>query len=431
MKKLSVFTSFLARTVLSRTYTVLLLLIFLVATIASQMLPAFLGGTELLGSWWYQGLLILIIFNSVICGVVRAYVFKPHDVINGKPTFSIRVDNFNFGELTRALKAEGFTALPGSPYGWVGVKGKYGYWGSLVFHFSLGIVGFGIMINNLFGMSGGMAIPIGHSLFEEHVDYVGKVQEGKFFRESHAGFSVTLNSLDPRYSYGNKTFSSLEGNVTIRGVEGTLSRMIRPNQGLSYAGRNLMLGNFGVAPTLGVYLKGIQRQKSVVTLSAGSGTNGGPIYNDTVLLPNTPITAKIKVYPEGVFIGERLMSRTSLLKNPLMQLELFEDNYKLRDGILKVGEGLVLDNGLEVRFEGIKYYGFLKISYLPGLPILYFGLFLGLAGLGLTMLVDFRLVLIDTVAEGHCDVTGWAYHYKASFQRQVGLLLKNLNEREG
>lgn len=394
-------------------------------------------GFVLYRTWWFSGLIILIALNSAACSVKR--LFRVEE--GPGPYNRIRFVVAGGGDMEKTSKKlqklftkAGYRITGDAPFRWVASKGKTAIWGSVLFHVSFSIAGLGIILNNLFGMSGAMAIPVGHTVVEEHDAYVGKVWEGAFFGESHAGFSIYVDDLRPEFRYGNKTFSALEGHVLLKNKEGgSLSQPIRPNKGITFGGRKIMLGNFGAAPVISVHFNGTERWRSIITLAAGGKTGPPLTFYDTVELPQTPVLAKIRIYPEAESKSGQWLSRSLLLKNPVMELELWEGSNLLKKGFLKPGEALALPSGLVVKFEAVRYYGFFNVSFLPGLWVMYAGLFLGAGGLIVTLLSDYRVITVEKGSQNGQQVlvvSGWAYHYKNSLAGLIRNILHAFEYKE-
>lgn len=353
-KKLAGCMGHLAGVMLSRRNNVILLSIALFSLALGEISKAADIQVDIFRGWWFSACISLLILNSFLCSLRRFWMIYKEKAI--------------------------------------GHKSRIGRWGSLIFHISLGVLGLGILINDLFGMSGAMAIPVGHPVYEEHSFYLGRVKEGKLFDENHARFKLYLERLSPEYEYGNKTFSSLKGQVTIEeGGYRALTSSAGPNQIINHRGRKIMLGNFGVAPLISVHFDNKERLRTFVTLARGGGVQGQSLYfADSIAIPQTPVVAHIRVYPDSTYSGGQVSSRSLLLKNPVMELELKEDGFLLKKDLLEPGESLTLDNGLTVCFEDIEYYGFFTISYLPGLWIFYLGLLGIVLGLSLTVMFDYH-----------------------------------------
>jgi cytochrome c biogenesis protein len=307
--------------------------------------------------------------------------------------------------------------------------------GNLIFHFSL----IGVLIS--VGIGGGLSysgqrVLIEGETFVNNLAGYDSISPGTFFSEKQlTPFSVTLDKFNVIFDIRNQTNIGtpldFKANVTSKiGAEGKpTAGVIRVNEPLELPNANLYLTGNGYAPVI------------TVRDADGNVSFSGP----TAFLPQDKNYTSLGVYklPDakpkqfGMIsffypTAEELSTgaKTSIFPdpiNPLLTLNVYEGDLGLDGGVpknvysldiskmkqvaggksgvkgieLQKGETAKLPNGLgTVKFEGIKRFISMDISYNPGAGFILLFALLSLGGLVLSLLVPRRRVWVRKTADG-------------------------------
>ena len=164
-----------------------------------------LGFTHIYSTFYFRLLLGLLCLNLVVCSVQRfrgiyLKTFKPGlpgDSANIPQKVCRELEGNNFGlkqAVRKTLRTRGyFLKMEDNEGGWnfVGIKRRWGHWGSLITHLAFIILIFGALIGSFSGFKGFLIAAVGTTNPIQAVE----VQKGRVSEN----FSVRINSFEPRF----------------------------------------------------------------------------------------------------------------------------------------------------------------------------------------------------------------------------------------
>lgn len=408
---------------------------------AATQIPFFLEkgmDRAVFSSWWYNGLLLVLLLNTLVCSLLRLQKMdrkpsnNPGELMN-YPNYSLieskEADQLLFfvkDHLSRKrykiydLQFNCFLASKGNSY----------YWGSLIFHLSFLVILIGIILNNLFGFHGVLIVPARNIVQEDHKFYQN-IREGLFFDEQHEGFQIGLEDIDVSFNRGSSTASVLEAKVWL--MEGhrqiVAKQTVKPNYPVRYKGRRILLTGYGYSPyfTLEHNNKVIfDKYVNLMTLA----TNGQIEYKDSFTIPNSKIKVDIQLFPHATISSQgKLANVSNNLELPAVDVKVTQRNAKLFHGYAFMGQTIKLSNGMKLNFLGVKRYGWFDVAYNPGVYFLYGGFLLCILGLIFALFVTPKRILVSMGNTG-VEIAGCSKRYQQLFRDEFGGLLDLLGQEE-
>jgi cytochrome c biogenesis protein len=447
-----------------------------------------LGFFDVFGSWWFQGLLALLIFVLVACLLPRtAALFRQRRSISRPP----RVGRFpGSGRRTsmettlsgdeavaaarRALRGYQLSGVNEARQ-FIGEKGFARETGSLIFHWSFLVLIVGAALTVGFGFRGQAIIVEGERWTEDRANYT-YYAPGRFFADDdHRGFVIELDSFGVTYGLPNGGASDYVSHVKVfdqgRQVE---ERNIRVNDPLVYGGLKFYQASYGWAPVVRVS-KGAEvlYEGPVVSVNRGpGGSSEGTLrfrgegtaflldfYPDPILAPGKdgPEPANLSDVPGGS--AGRSVGSQKAFGFPVMVVRAFTGaigdapaNVFTLDtnGLQPAGGDLVVPadvalaaggqlksasiafQGLSVELLDLKRFTVLAVKADPGVPVV--GLAAALILLGLVpSLYAWRRRLWVHVIERDGEATlvelgGVAYQRKERFDEEFTTVALRLRE---
>jgi len=190
----------------------------------------------------------------------------------------------------------------------------------------------------------------------------------------------TVEEIVPEFWRDQLLFTRLEARLTLPGGEEASTRINRPLlwDPITY----LRLSGFGYAPRWELQdQSGQVRDTAFVKLNAFP-----PGQRDSFRLPGLPHRFYVEILPDLVRDEEgEPFSQTVNLRNPAVRLRVWRGRVDLGGGLVESGQGFEFE-GLFLTFPEIRYWGELRVVRDPGMPVLFAGFALALAGLLLKLL---------------------------------------------
>ncbi|HWI54454.1 MAG TPA: cytochrome c biogenesis protein ResB [Desulfobacteria bacterium] len=410
---------------------------------AATQIPFFLEkGIDkiVLSSWWFNGLLLLQVLNTLVCTLFRMEKIErkpggiPAELVKYHPNYC-RVETQNANNLLYFVKDhlsrkrykiydlhhERFLAYKGNSY----------YWGSILFHISFLIIVIGLILNNFFGFHGNLIVAARQIVNEDHVFYQN-IKEGVMFGEQHQHFQIGLEDINVSFDPGKNPASVLEAKVWLMESHRRLvaNETVKPNQPVRYKGRRILLTGFGYSPYFTLEHRGKEIFQQHINLMTTSGKSNQLEFKDTFTIPNSQIKVQVRLFPHATFAANgKLTTVTNNLELPAVEIRVTQRGKVLYAGNAFMGQTMKLSNGMKLNFQGVKRYGWFDVAYNPGVYFVYGGFILCLLGLIFALFVTPRRIWVSTSGNG-LEVAGCSKRYQQLFREEFNGFAALLSEEE-
>lgn len=425
----------------SRKLAVCLLAVTALIAVAAQI-PFFLKrglDKAIFSSWWYNGLLLFQLLNTLICSLFRL------EEINKKSPLALeklsKCSNYRFVEsndthrllyfIKDHLSRKGFKIHDVKQNCFMASKGDSYYLGSMIFHLSFMIILTGLILNNLLGFHGVMIIPERQIESEDHGFYQS-LKEGILFGDQHQHFQIGVESMSVSFDRGKSTPSVLEAKVWL--LEGhrqiVAKQMVKANQPVEYKKRRILLTGYGYSPYFTLEHNGREIFQSYVNLMTGSNKSGQIEYKDSFLIPNSKIKAEVHLYPNAkISSNGKLTNANNNLELPVVDVRVTQREKQLYSGHALMGQTMKLSNGMKLKFMGVKRYGWFDIAYNPGVYFLNTGFVLCILGLILAIFITPKRIWVSIDGTG-VEIAGESKRYRELFREEFNGLVSLFSQEE-
>lgn len=255
------------------------------------------------------------------------------------------------------------------------VRGRWGAFGSTIFHFSFLILLVGALLSTWARFEGGFTLVEGQSFRGLPGEYAYLKQTPLLSRET-LPFQLNYESLvrvdEPRLHYRNQ--------VSLQEESGE-SRVdwIRPFHALTYRGYTFYQKEHGFSPALRIRDKQGQVLFDAIVSLQTKRTESDVTYQDHFKVPGTWYTLKAKLYPDAEFVGSGLINRSEFPDNPVLSFSLMINDFASYTGSVKRGE-IVETDDVSIEFIELRYWSSFRVVKDFGLPIIYASFFVGILG---------------------------------------------------
>lgn len=385
--------------------------------------------TDMYHSLWFQGLIVLLAVNILACSLDRLrHVWKI--VFSGTSSFSS--DTFGKTNATETVTIDAPLAILQKPYldflsrhfskteeqtspdglHLFAESGRFSRLGVYIVHFSILILLAGTLISSWFGFEGHVALPEGKETRHVFLADSDQTRDLGFTLRCDA-FSVSFYESGRPKEY-RSTLAVLENNREI------MKKDILVNRPLRYRGINVFQSSYGIASAKNIALiftsrkSGLQYHRTVnieepVTIPEGLG-----VFTITHFLE------------EYLFRGEHNVGQTLIGAleqgdhREMVALPLkFTGFDKMRPGDVTITVG---------DLEQVYYTG-LRVTRDPGVPVVYAGFLLIIAGIFITFFLSHRTFCVQmTAAENKTKITilHKANKNRPAARRKAEMLVKKL-----
>lgn len=324
-----------------------------------------LGLTHLYSTIWFRLLLGLLCINLVVCSIKRVRSIYRQTFKLTPPSNLARVPQRNRlvvkGELVslresvqEVLIQKGFRVTlseQSDQWSFIGIKRRWGNWGSLITHLSFVILIIGALIGSLLGFKGyfmegaGKTIPIKSMQVSK-----GTVSET---------FSVRINSAEDRFlPNGERDNWYTDMSIMENGKE-VARKTIWVNNPFDYKGITFYQANFVNGSHFTVDING---QKGSVELQ-----DGGQSYYQA---PGTDL-----------YLVAALADASSPQSGVQYQVYKGTGTTPIQTGQLKTGETIDVQGAYHLTFDGLAGFTGLQVKKDPGVGVIWLGCVLLLGGL--------------------------------------------------
>lgn len=302
-----------------------------------------LGFLDLYASWWFRLLLVMFLFNLVICSIKR---------------------------LPRVTVRGGLTIRE-----WLGRLGPH------ITHLSLVVILTGSLLGNIWGFKGFVNIPQGD---EANAIFLKGTE-----KEMGLDFTVRCEKFEMSYYPGSEIPSEyISDLVILDGGKEVLKKRIRVNDPLRYKGINFYQSSYGFLPS-----RPEERKAELEIIPKGNNPKTFRIQlgvGETKQVQGTDIKVELATLIPDFILGEgnRILSRSDQPNNPAVQVNIYQNGKLFYRGwaFLKYPDfhGST-DDTHRVKFiqysGGEKPYTGLMVVKDPGVPVVWAGFGIMVSGL--------------------------------------------------
>lgn len=432
----------------SRKLALTLLPVFIIPLVVGALF--FPGLSYIFSAWWFVAIGLALILNTLFCTLPRVRMVwrrtfrEPpqfdRDSLSKLPNqrevgFSEPLDEVVARTRASLLKRRYRLKESVAPAG-VSVfaeKGRFGAWGSLLFHLGLLVVFLGASFGALTNLRGRFVLTEGQTFTEAHGDYQ-QLREAPFFREGHQGFQVTLDKLYIKYDKQGSV-ADYFSDVTVFD-EGTKvkAQRVAVNNPLSYG--NFVFfqsARYGFSPLLIIEDKdGRTLLRAFVSLNRVEKA-GRVQWIDTFSVPDTDLRISAQFYPDAVAPGGlRLETKSIVPKRPALQLNVTQGKKVLFRGPLFL-PGSVNFDGMALTFADVRQWSEFYVTKDLGIPVVFTGFWLAVFALGVRFLFAHkRIWLVLEPRRGRVTgaVAGTSDRYHALFKQEFDKIVDELTQSQ-
>jgi cytochrome c biogenesis protein len=402
-------------------------------------------------SWWFVGLMLLLVINIVVCSIDRfQYAYKI--IFVKKPNFDLKQyrNRQNRQDFTadipcdrlrspfeRALvKKFRFCEVVGTEKGFAvtAEKGRLTRLGVYVVHLSIVVLLFGGLIGSKFGFEGFVAIPEG-----EAADSIRLHNTGQMLK---LPFTIRCDSFVLSFYEGTRRPKEYRSSLTIieEGRE-VLRKDIVVNDPLTYKGIGIYQSSYGRADDRAPVPALQDIDPSVPLELAFRSAASGMIYTRTaaigqsVQLPEGLGEFVLEQYIpsaefRGMDLGPAFVGRlvppqgdTQKVTLPL-QYPKFDN---MRSGAVVVS----IANPTDRQPVQERYYTGLQVVHDPGVWVVYAGFILLIAGCAVVFFMSHQQVVIEVTGKGNTSevmISGKSNKYKIGLEMKLERLADQLKK---
>jgi cytochrome c biogenesis protein len=420
---------------------------------------AILGLFDMYHSWWFQGFVVFLVVNILICSIDRLQ--KTGKVIFDKnPRFNLEQfrqrkarHDFKVSRSPDALQ-DPFTRTVARAFGYFRVnatdqgfvigaeKGRWTRLGAYIVHFSIVVLLVGALIGSHFGFEGYVNIPEGESTntiqlrssfgFEGYVNVPeGESTSAIQLRSSKTlPFTIRCDDFDVQFYEGGQRPKEFRSKLTIlENGKPVLQKDIIVNDPLRYQGINIFQSSYGQLSDFKAPVAKMDEPPAEIELNLRSSASG-MIYNartaigKEIKIPEGLGTLVITGYqPEAKFKGMDLgPSFTAVLTKeggPPQPIVLPLKFPKF--DVMRGGEVIISVSG-DFATPEPDYFTGLQVTKDPGVSLVYTGFILLIAGCAVTFFMSHQQVMLEVQSSKKGSVvmvSGFSNKNKLGFQQKL------------
>jgi cytochrome c biogenesis protein len=399
---------------------------------------SFLNFFDMYRSWWFQLLIILLTVNIVVCSLERLQktwkvVFVKVPPFNAdrfrKDPDKVEFQNQRSVQSLRHIcesficKKFGYCRVEDTDKGFVvfGEKGRWTRLGAYIVHTSIIFLLIGALVGSIYGFEGFVNIPEGESVNRIRLRNTNEIYP--------LDFEIRCDRFNVSF-YESGTPKEYRSSLTILDQgEPVLEKDIIVNDPLKYKGINIFQSSYGSLPSDSLTLSITAREDEFGFNFIKKAKIGEPIE-----LPDNKGSFVIKDYSANAQFGGRSIGEAFL-------------------GILSPADGEPVQVILPIRFPNFdrmrrgdlviaiedydkKFYTGLQVAYDPGVPVVYLGFIVMIAGCFITFFLSHQRICVEVFRSGSSSrvmVSGSANKNKLGMQgkiRKISEKLKNASQAD-
>ena len=416
-----------------------------------------LGIFDMYHSWWFQGLLLLLTLNIVICSIDRLssswkLIFKPNPSIRPE-RFTKRSDARNFTDKRTADElAAAYEPLIARRYGACTVtrsadhtviyaeKGRLTRLGVYIVHLSVIFLLIGGLVGSLFGFEGFVNIAEGEATDIIRIRNTGGIHQLDFQIRCD-DFNMTLYENGSPKEY-RSSLSIIEDGKTV------LQKAIIVNDPLRYRGINIFQSSYGQLPPektsqtkasapgpAGTYDLTFTSRESGMTYTV-TVTPGEPMNIPEGLGKFVVMNYEAEAQFRGMDVGAALKGLLTPVNGEPVEVLLplkFANFDKMRGGQVVIAVANQSNgNATAPMTDEVRYYTGLQVTRDPGVWLVYTGFILMIAGCFVTFYLSHQQVclVIDQLRKNsRVTLAGLSNRNKLAMKNTIDKLYSAMTER--
>ncbi len=320
-------------------------------------------------------------------------------------------------KLSEAFRKKGYRRVT-EENGICFIKWRFSPLGNLLFHISFLLIPAGVIVSLLTRFEGKFILVEGYSFWGEKSDFLTMSNP-----ELIPDISFKLEEVGAEFYEDKLFFTDLHAKIRYPADTLAKERSLRLKSGVRMKFTHLNIEGYGFAP---VYVLKDKENRMI-----NSGTLNLNVFpppsEDSFLIPESPYRVYIKFYPDVKFIDTKPEPQTMNLLNPLYSINVLRGKRLLFSGHLLPAEECRVDD-FKLSFPSVKKWGQFRIVRDLGLPFIWSGMMIGVAGILIRFFLFRREVFIKqdgNTINISADSEWFREIFKKEIQKGVEKIIKN------
>jgi len=326
---------------------------------------------------------VLILANTGVCLWRRLPALRRQ--VAKRPVLVVKVSEwevvggaaFDRERACDLMRRKRFRLVHDSDHRVVGLRRRWAPLGTFLFHGAFFLVAAGFLLSMGARQESTVWVAVGEEFTGESGQFLSRAAPRPLALAGPvpAGLRFEITDIRPAFWRDQLLFTSLEADLTLPSGPAR-TRINRPLWVGPFT--FLRLSGFGYAPRYELR----DRQDRVLDSAFVKLNLFPPGQSDYFRVETFPHRFELEVLPDLTFDGDEPVTDSLNLVNPGVIVHVSRGKLDLARAVLAQGQSLAFE-GLKVRFPEIRTWGELSIVRDPGIPVLFAGYLLGLAGLAL------------------------------------------------
>ncbi len=370
---------------------------------------------KLSGSFFFVALMGFLLFSTFVCTLDR--LLKGKDPFGEKGfELEIREHGVNTENLISRLMTEKWKVRKSGDK-ITAEKGKAGFLGSIIFHFSLTALIIGYIYSILFGFSGMILITEGQTLEMNRDSFVSIYDEPALDYR----FPVSSIKLD-RYIYryvDNVHPVEYSADFTFMDNNGVrLDEKISVNKPFRRNGFTFLLHEYGFSPNFTIRKNGQKVYDGFFNLKVDS------YKKDSITVPDEELTVDVIFYPD-FFIGDKGPGTKSPIPiKPVFYITVMDKYGTAAEGFLEMN-GRFEAGPYLFEFPELRYWLTVKVIRETGVFVTFLLILIGISGLVLRF-IYFRGMLCVRMSKDRITAEGYTPHFPDLLKKEAMKIFEGL-----
>lgn len=322
-----------------------------------------------------------------------------------------------------ALTAEGLRVRSG-PRLVEGVAAAWGAWGSPVFHWSLTLLMVTLALGQATRAEGWVGLPLGETVRDALASYI-EIARGPLFADRFTGLSLRADELLADYRTGTVSRGPVPLVTVLRGTSPLTSQLVYANNPLRLGALTVHMTGTGLVAALSVESTSgqlVRRDPFMLQYGSYGATTSVPVEYTMLSEAGEPlmdlrIRVPVPLGRDGLPVAQVPTSPVSIIETAAAGTGRYG-----RPVTLELGQATPLPRGQYLRFVGADDWVKVTVVNDWSVPFIYGLMVLAWVGMGVSMFVAPRRVLVGIVDgdEGlSLHVTVWHARRDPVFRRRV------------
>ncbi len=242
--------------------------------------------------------------------------------------------------------------------------------GSIIFHLSLVVIIFGVILNYLYKFEGVFSLTEGQTVYDNQGSYF-RIINGPLNNRKYSNFSITLNDITTSLQIGDANTEAADISILADQYANPINSIIYTNNPLRWNNLEIHYGMYhGFAPKV-VLLKNDSTQiLSAFMRIARQINKGEKIHKDFLYIPQENMRFNIEV----------LLDSTENIDSTHFNIKIENKQKQVYTGILKLKETVKFDD-YNLTIPQLRRWCYVSVVKSPFLNLIFFGFWSALAGM--------------------------------------------------